>query len=49
MADALICDWESSDIRKVEMEGLGESGLIVAWNPDNKNPLIDNIIQLITN
>ncbi|QBE99717.1 hypothetical protein PMF13cell1_05303 [Blautia producta] len=49
LADGLICDWESSDIRKVELEGLGDSGLIVAWNPDNKNPLTDKIIQLLTN
>ena len=49
VAPSLICsDWESDDIRKVELPWPGQTGLIVAWNKTQVTPALRKIIDCIT-
>lgn len=49
LAPSLICcDWENEDIRKEELEGEGESDLVIVWKKKNMTHRLEKIIACIT-
>ena len=49
VASSLICsDWENEDVRKIELEGEGNSDLLVAWKKKRLTPRMQQIIDIIT-
>lgn len=49
VASSLICcDWENEDVRKIELEGEGNSDLLVVWKSQHLTPRMRKIIDIIT-
>ena len=49
VASSLICcDWENEDVRKVELEGEGNSDLLVVWKSQHLTQRMRQIIDIIT-
>ena len=49
VASSLICsDWESEDVRKIELDGEGNADLLVVWKKNHLTPKMKYIIDKIT-